>query len=140
MQPELEIETASASRSVGVRVLMTADRGRFSATIARVSLPHTGAPADEVLSRLERMRAEDVDWRRGRAFSLAYFAGDEVAAGFMTTGGTESLLMAVLAARERGRKERGIAAPEMVLPTSAHAAFEKGAPLFRREVGARAGA
>jgi glutamate/tyrosine decarboxylase-like PLP-dependent enzyme len=48
----------------------------------------------------------------------------------MTTGGTESLLLAVLAARERGRKERGIAAPEMVLPASAHAAFEKGAHYF----------
>ena len=35
--------------------------------------------------------------------------GGEEAAGFMTTGGTESLLMAVKAARERGRRERGIA-------------------------------
>jgi glutamate/tyrosine decarboxylase-like PLP-dependent enzyme len=56
--------------------------------------------------------------------------GGPDAAGFMTTGGTESLLMAVRAARERGRVERGIAAPEMVLPTSAHAAFEKGADYF----------
>jgi glutamate/tyrosine decarboxylase-like PLP-dependent enzyme len=48
----------------------------------------------------------------------------------MTTGGTESLLMAVRAARERGRAERGVTAPEMVLPTSAHAAFEKGADYF----------
>jgi glutamate/tyrosine decarboxylase-like PLP-dependent enzyme len=121
------------------------------------------------------MRADDVDWRSGRAFSLAYQAGDDVlalqaealvafmddnglnpeafpssrriqseivamvaglvhggdeAAGFLTTGGTESLLMAVKAARERGRAERGIAEPEMVLPTTAHAAFEKGAHYF----------
>jgi sphinganine-1-phosphate aldolase len=55
--------------------------------------------------------------------------GDE-AAGFMTTGGTESILMAVLAARERGRSERGVTQPNMVLPTSAHAAFEKGAHYF----------
>ena len=52
------------------------------------------------------------------------------AAGFMTSGGTESILMAVLAAREWGRSERGIDAPEMVLPTSAHAAFEKAAHYF----------
>ena len=39
--------------------------------------------------------------------------------------GTESLLMAVKAGRERGRKERGITTPNVVLPTSAHAAFEK---------------
>lgn len=52
------------------------------------------------------------------------------AAGFLTSGGTESILCAVLAARERGREERGIAAPEMVLPETAHAAFHKAAHLF----------
>jgi glutamate/tyrosine decarboxylase-like PLP-dependent enzyme len=51
----------------------------------------------------------------------------------MTTGGTESLLMAVKAARERGRKERGIERPNVVLPTSAHAAFEKGCYYFGLE-------
>ncbi len=52
------------------------------------------------------------------------------AAGFMTSGGTESILMAVKAARERGKAERGITAPEMVVPESAHAAFHKGAHYF----------
>jgi len=51
-------------------------------------------------------------------------------AGFMTSGGTESILMAVKAARERGRRERGITAPNVVLPTSAHAAFEKACHYF----------
>jgi glutamate/tyrosine decarboxylase-like PLP-dependent enzyme len=54
----------------------------------------------------------------------------EGAAGFMTSGGTESILMAVKAARERGRAERGITAPEMVVPISAHAAFHKAAHYF----------
>jgi sphinganine-1-phosphate aldolase len=52
------------------------------------------------------------------------------AAGFLTSGGTESILCAVLAARERGRAERGIARPHMVVPESAHAAFHKAAHLF----------
>lgn len=52
------------------------------------------------------------------------------AAGFMTSGGTESILSAVKAARERGKAERGITAPEMVLPASAHAAFHKAAHYF----------
>lgn len=51
------------------------------------------------------------------------------ASGFLTSGGTESILMAVKAARERGR-ERGITEPEIVLPVSAHAAFHKGAHYF----------
>ena len=52
------------------------------------------------------------------------------AAGTMTGGGTESILMAVKAARERGRVDRGITEPEMVLPASAHAAFHKAASYF----------
>lgn len=51
-------------------------------------------------------------------------------AGFMTSGGTESILMAVKAARERGKAERGITAPEMVVAESAHAAFHKGGYYF----------
>ena len=56
--------------------------------------------------------------------------GDEDVSGFMTSGGTESILCAVKAARERGREERGISAPEMVVPASAHAAFHKAAHYF----------
>ena len=59
-----------------------------------------------------------------------WFQGGEQAAGFITSGGTESLLLAVKGARERGRKERGITTPNVVLPTTAHAAFEKGCYYF----------
>jgi len=59
-------------------------------------------------------------------------AGPE-GAGFMTSGGTESILMAVKGSRERGRRERGITRPNVVLPTSAHAAFEKGCYYFGLE-------
>ena len=41
-------------------------------------LPEQGLHAAEVLDRLEALRAGDVDWRGGRAFSLAYSAGPEV--------------------------------------------------------------
>ncbi len=54
----------------------------------------------------------------------------EGAAGFMTSGGTESILSAVKGAREQGRIERGIDAPEMVLADTAHAAFHKAANYF----------
>src|SRR5690348_16318437 len=48
----------------------------------------------------------------------------------MTSRGTESILVAVKAAKERGRAERGITEPEMVLARSAHAAFHKAAHDF----------
>ena len=134
-----------------------------------------GESPETVFSELEARRSHDVRWREGRAFSLAYYAGPEVAhvaeeayrrfsgenalntaafpsleqmqrevlgivgqwlganddsAGFFTSGGTESLLMAVKSARDRARVERGIEKPNMVLPTSAHAAFEKAAAYF----------
>jgi len=49
----------------------------------------------------------------------------EGAGGAMTSGGTESILMAVKTARERGRAERGVTRPDMVVPFSAHPAFAK---------------
>ncbi len=54
--------------------------------------------------------------------------------GSVTSGGTESILSAVLAYREHGRNERGITDPQMILPETAHVAFEKGAHLFGLEV------
>jgi len=56
--------------------------------------------------------------------------GDE-AVGNFTTGGTESILLAVKSARDRAAAMRPeIDKPEMVLPISAHCAFHKAAEYF----------
>jgi glutamate/tyrosine decarboxylase-like PLP-dependent enzyme len=55
--------------------------------------------------------------------------GDDVA-GTMTSGGTESIMMAIKAAREWGRKERGLKRPHLVVPASAHPAFDKAVHYF----------
>lgn len=52
------------------------------------------------------------------------------AVGSMTTGGTESILMAVKTAREFAANTRGISQPEMILPDSVHPAFHKAAHYF----------
>ena len=44
----------------------------------------------------------------------------------MTTGGTESILMACKAYRNYACKVKGVKRPEMVVPVTAHAAFDKG--------------
>jgi len=138
-------------------------------------LPTKGIPAPQVFDELESLRAGDVDWRNGRVFSLAYYAGPEAiavaedayrrfsgenalstdafpslrimqqdvlsmvgpwlgadkdSAGFMTSGGTESILMVVKAARDQFAQTNGVANPNIVLPTSAHAAFEKACHYF----------
>src|SRR4029077_17033449 len=46
----------------------------------RMAPPPTGRPAGDVLARLDALQARDVDWRGGRAFRLAYHAGDDVLA------------------------------------------------------------
>jgi glutamate/tyrosine decarboxylase-like PLP-dependent enzyme len=46
--------------------------------------------------------------------------------GVITSGGSESLITAMLVYRERGR-ERGISEPEVVMPETAHVALLKGA-------------
>jgi glutamate/tyrosine decarboxylase-like PLP-dependent enzyme len=59
-------------------------------------------------------------------------SGGEVT-GFLTSGGTESLLQACVVARDHARA-RGVARPTIVCATSAHAAFTKAAGLFDVEV------
>jgi len=137
--------------------------------------PTTGKTKDEVLAIMRAARDHDVQWQKGRAFSLVYHAGkdvddllkeasllffsenglnpaafpslkkfeteilamaasllgDENAVGSVTSGGTESLLMAVKTARDWARKHRPeIKEPEMIVPISGHPAFEKGSEYF----------
>jgi glutamate/tyrosine decarboxylase-like PLP-dependent enzyme len=60
----------------------------------------------------------------------ALFSGGQAVAGFLSSGGTESILMAVKAAKARGRDERGVHDANVVLPMSAHAAFDKAFDYF----------
>lgn len=50
--------------------------------------------------------------------------------GTVTSGGTESILLAMKTYRDRARAEKGITHPEMILPVSAHAAFDKACQYF----------
>jgi len=140
-------------------------------------LPTHGWSTDETLERLEALRRDDVRWKDGRVFSLAYFATPEAhdlateayrrfsgenalnvdafpslrvmqgdvlaivarwlaapasARGFFTSGGTESILMAVKAARDQFRHDK--IHPNVVLSASAHAAFEKAGAYFGVEM------
>ncbi|MGY1604280.1 pyridoxal phosphate-dependent decarboxylase family protein [Geodermatophilus sp. SYSU D00815] len=68
----------------------------------------------------------------GAALDLLH--GPPGAVGTLTSGGTESCLLAVLAARERWRSRGGAGTPTLLLPVTAHAAFRKAAHLFGLEV------
>lgn len=56
--------------------------------------------------------------------------GDEAIVGNMTTGGTESILLAMKTARDWARAERGITEPEIIVPMTAHPSFHKACAYF----------
>lgn len=65
------------------------------------------------------------------AMAASLLGGDAETAGNMTSGGTESLLMTVKTAREWARADKSsITTPEMILPITAHPAFDKAAHYF----------
>lgn len=67
--------------------------------------------------------------------ALSILHGPEGAAGSMTSGGTDSITMAMKAARDYARSRKGLeGAGNIVLPQSAHPAFDKGAHLMDIEV------
>lgn len=57
-------------------------------------------------------------------------AGDGEPAGMVTTGGTGSILHALLAYRDHAAQTRGTTRPNIVKPETAHPAFDKGCHLF----------
>ncbi len=50
--------------------------------------------------------------------------------GVVSSGGTESILLAMKTYRDWARETKGITAPEIIAPTTAHAAFTKAAEYF----------
>ena len=74
---------------------------------------------------LRRLEAEVVEM----AASLLH--GPDSAVGAVTSGGTESILVAVAALRDRARRERPwIRSPELIVPRTVHPAFDKAAHYF----------
>jgi glutamate/tyrosine decarboxylase-like PLP-dependent enzyme len=84
-----------------------------------------------VFPSLGRMQEEIVAITAGLLGADQLSTGEsEGVRGYLTSGGTESLLQATKTARDWGRAEGRSDHPNMVLATSAHAAFEKAAHYF----------
>lgn len=75
-----------------------------------------------VFPSISRMEGEII------AMAASHVGGDENVVGSFTTGGTESIILSVKAARDATRASNPeIEAPEMILPATGHAAFYKAA-------------
>ncbi|KAI4898036.1 hypothetical protein NFI96_019258, partial [Prochilodus magdalenae] len=77
----------------------------------------------EIFPGVRKMEAEVV------RMTCSLFKGGPDSCGTVTSGGTESILMACKAYRDMAY-ERGIKHPEIIAPVSAHAAFDKAAHYF----------
>jgi len=64
------------------------------------------------------------------AMTAAMLHGGPEACGVVTFGGTESLINPMLVYRDRGRAEKGITEPEVIIPVTAHVALEKAGHLL----------
>lgn len=78
----------------------------------------------ELFPAVRKMEAEIVSM-------CLHLYNNPTGAGVMTAGGTESIIMAVKTYRDWARDVKGITDPEMILPASAHVAFDKGAAYLK---------
>jgi sphinganine-1-phosphate aldolase len=141
-----------------------------------MQLPPRGLDKKVLLKHLAEAKGQDADWRRGRTFSLVYFADEEhseflqkvygsyfyenglspkafpsllkmerevvsmllqllgapkASGGNMTSGGTESILLAVKTYRDHAQAlNPRLRRPQILAPESAHPAFFKAAHYF----------
>mmetsp|Transcript_114281 Transcript_114281/g.277468 ORF Transcript_114281/g.277468 Transcript_114281/m.277468 type:complete len:559 (+) Transcript_114281:93-1769(+) len=79
----------------------------------------------DIFPMVRKMEAEVV------AMTLPLFHAPEDGCGTMTSGGTESILMAMKAYRDFAETRKGITEPEIIVPNTAHAAFDKAAFYFK---------
>jgi sphinganine-1-phosphate aldolase len=102
---------------------MTEAFGRFA---------HVNALQRDMCPSMTKFEAEII------AMTLDVLGADAVSdsapAGTVTTGGTGSILHAMLAYREHARATRGITVPNVIAPETAHPAFDKGCWLFGIEL------
>ncbi|KAL7753405.1 Dihydrosphingosine phosphate lyase [Sorochytrium milnesiophthora] len=80
----------------------------------------------DVFPGVRKMEAEVI------AMCLDLFHADpQHGCGNMTSGGTESILMACKTYRDYAAAVRGVTEPEMIVPSTVHAAFDKAAHYFK---------
>ncbi|EPY83739.1 sphingosine-1-phosphate lyase 1 [Camelus ferus] len=105
------------------------------------ALPSQGLSPAAVLEKLKEYSSmgtilgKYVFWQEGKASGAVYSGEKELTELLVkvTSGGTESILMACKAYRELAF-ENGIKTPEIIAPQSAHAAFDKAANYFGMKI------
>ncbi|GMY26575.1 sphingosine-1-phosphate lyase isoform X1 [Fagus crenata] len=104
--------------------------GHFSLINEACSMfAHTNPLHLDVFQSVVRFEAEVVAMTAALLGSKEKGSGGQIC-GNMTSGGTESILLAVKSSRDYMKTKKGITKPEMVIAESAHSAYDKAAQYF----------
>ncbi|XP_050372375.1 sphingosine-1-phosphate lyase [Argentina anserina] len=104
--------------------------GHFSLINEACSMfAHTNPLHMDVFQSVVRFEAEVVAMTAAMLGSKTKSSGGQIC-GNMTSGGTESILLAVKTSRDYMKARKGIRNPEMIIPESAHSAYDKAAQYF----------
>ncbi|PIA51049.1 hypothetical protein AQUCO_01100105v1 [Aquilegia coerulea] len=104
--------------------------GHFSViNEAYTMFSHTNPLHQDVFQSVVRFEGEVVAMTAALLGSKEKACGGEIC-GNMTSGGTESILLAVKSSRDYMKTKKGITKPEMIIPESAHSAYDKAAQYF----------
>lgn len=121
-----KLYTTGAGMSGGI---YTADMAHwaFIAKVMGQTIISNPLHIDEFID-VTRCEAEIIRW------TLNLFNGDKEACGVITSGGTESIMLCILAYREQAKFQRGVSKPNIVGSELIHPAFLKACFYFGIEV------
>ncbi|KAF8378030.1 hypothetical protein HHK36_029363 [Tetracentron sinense] len=104
--------------------------GHFSLINEACSMfSHTNPLHMDVFQSVVQFEGEVVAMTAALLGSKEKTSGGQIC-GNMTSGGTESILLAVKSSRDYMKTQKGITKPEMIIPESAHSAYDKAAQYF----------
>jgi glutamate/tyrosine decarboxylase-like PLP-dependent enzyme len=88
--------------------------------------PSSAKYESEIVSMTAKMLGADT--------AAAESDADQKVCGVVSSGGTESILLAMKTYRDWARDQKKITRPEMIVPVTAHAAFDKAAEYFKIKI------
>jgi glutamate/tyrosine decarboxylase-like PLP-dependent enzyme len=132
-----------------IRLMALAEHDKWSEGKSSGAVYEGDAAHIEFLNRVYALQSQNnplhLDiWPSGSKFEaeivsmtakmLGAEAAEDEIVGTVSSGGTESILLAMKAYRDRARELAGTTEPNIVAPTSAHAAFDKASQYFGIEL------
>ncbi|KAL7135147.1 hypothetical protein ABFS83_11G073100 [Erythranthe nasuta] len=132
MKDEKQKDVAWQGKCSGtVYIAGSEHEGHFSLINEACSMfAHTNPLHQDVFQSVVKFEAEVVAMTAALLGSKEKSSGGQIC-GNMTSGGTESILMAVKTSRDYMKINKGITCPEMIIPVSAHSAYDKAAQYFK---------